>query len=316
MNKRFNILSIVGLTLIIGLLPSCGGKPTNSNYEETAKLFAADKSISPVIDECNNAFFNKTQRQLWPLYMTEQEAIDSLLDLKVYLVFTTRKLTPNEENIIKSKQHNPRQKPLAYDGLTLITNNENPDTVMTVDNFKKILTGEARTWKDIYPESKLDTIRLVFDTPQSATVRFCTDSILNGEKISNAGNIRAVETTTEVIEYVERHKDAIGIVGSIWINDQRDTTNVTFKRNITVMAVGNTPVRAVKPYQYYIATAEYPFIRTIWAICTDPRGQGSPRRFFNYLINPGEEGQLIFWRAGLYPAWTEFLERRVVVDER
>ena len=314
MNRKFNILTaIVGLTLIVGLLPSCGGKPTNSNYEETAKLFAADKSISPVIDECNNAFFNKTQRQLWPLYMTEQEAIDSLLDLKVYLVFTTRKLTTNEENIIKNKQHNPRQKPLAYDGLALIINNENPDTVITVDNFKRILTGEARTWKDIYPESKLDTIRLVFDTPQSSCLRFCTDSILNGGKISDAGNIRAVETTNEVIDYVEKHKNAIGIVGSIWMNDQRDTTNVTFKRNVTVMAVGTTPVHAVKPYQYYIATAQYPFIRTLWAICTDPRGQGSPRRFFNYLINPGEEGQLIMWRAGLYPAWVEFLERNVVM---
>ena len=314
MNKRFNILSIVGLTLIIGLLPSCGGKPTNTNYDETAKLFAADKSISPVIDECYKSFYNKTQRPLWPLYKTEQEAIDSLLDLNVYLVFTTRKLTPNEESIIKSKQHNPRQKPLAYDGMALIINNENTDTVITVDNFKKILKGEVHTWKEIYPESKLDTIRLVFDTPQSSCLRFCTDSILKGEKLSDAGNIRAVETTNEVIEYVERHKNAIGIVGSIWINDQRDTTNVTFKRNISVMAVGQTPVRAVKPYQYYIATAEYPFIRTLWAICTDPRGQGAPRRFFNYLTNPGEEGQLVMWRAGLYPAWTEFIERRVVVD--
>ena len=314
MNKRFNILQIVGLTLIIGLLPSCGGKPTNTNYDETAKLFAADKSISPVIDEAFYSFYNKTQRQLYPLYMSEQEAIDSLLDLKVYLVFTTRKLTANEENIITNKQHKARQQPLAYDGMALIVNNENPDTVITVDNFKKILSGEVCTWKEIYPESKLDTIRLVFDTPKSATVRYCTDSILNGNKISSAGNIRAVETTGEVIEYVERHKNAIGIVGSIWINDQRDTTNVTFKRNVTVMAVGNTPVRAVKPYQYYIATAEYPFIRTLWAICTDPRGQGSPRRFYNYLINPGEEGQLVFWRAGLYPAWVEFLERKVVVD--
>lgn len=314
MNKRFNILSIVGLTLIIGLLPSCGGKPTNTNYDEVAKLFAADKSISPVIDECYNSFYNKTQRAIWPLYMSEQDAIDSLLEQKVYLVFTTRKLTPNEENIIKSKHHNPRQKPLAYDGMTLIVNNDNPDTVITVDNFKKILTGEVKTWKEIYPESKLDTIRLAFDTPTSSSVRYCTDSILNGGKISNAGNVRAVETTNEVIEYVERHKNAIGVVGSIWINDQRDTTNVTFKRNVTVMAVGHSPMRAVKPYQYYIATAEYPFIRTIWAICTDPRGQGTPRRFFNFLTNPGEEGQLILWRAGLYPAWTEFIERKVVVD--
>ncbi len=313
MNKRFNILTIVGLTLIIGLLPSCGGKPTNTNYDETAKLFAADKSISPVMDEAFNCFYNKTQRQLYPLYMSEQEAIDSLLELKVYLVFTTRKLTTNEENIIRNQQHNPRQQPLAYDGMALIVNRDNPDTLMLVDNFKKILKGDITTWRELYPESKLDTIRLVFDMPQAATVRFCTDSILGGEKMKTSGNIRAVDTAPDVINYVENHKDAIGIVGSIWLNDQRDTTNVTFKRNVTVMRVGTTPLNAVKPYQYYLATGEYPFIRTIWGICTDPRNSGTPRRFFNFCWNPGEEGQLLFGRAGLFPAWREYSLRDVVV---
>lgn len=314
MNIRFNIFTkVVGLSLIIGLLPSCGGKPTNSDYDETAKLFAADKSISPVIDEVYKAFYNKTQKPLWPLYMSEQEAIDSLLDLRVYLVFTTRRLTANEENIIKSKQHNARQKPLAYDGMALIVNNDNPDTLMLVDNFKKILKGEVTTWREIYPDSKLDTIRLAFDTPQSSTVRFCTDSILGGEKMKTSGNIRAVETVPDVISYVERHKDAIGIVGSNWLNDQRDTTNVTFKRNVKVMEVGISPLRAVKPYQYYLATGEYPFIRTIWGICTDPRGTGAPRRFFNFCWNAGEEGQIVFGHAGLFPAWRDYQLRDVVV---
>ena len=313
MNKRFNILTIVGLTLIIGLLPSCGSKPTNSNYDETAKCFIADKSISPVMDEEFNSFFNKTKRSLYPIYLSEQEAIDSLLALKVYLVFTTRCLTPNEENIIRNKQHNPRQQPRAYDGMALIVNRENPDTLMLVENFRKILKGEITTWKEIYPESKLDTIRLAFDTPQSSTVRFCTDSILGGEKMKTTGNIRAVETTPEVIDYVEKHKNAIGIVGSIWLNDERDSTNVTFKRNVTVMEVGTTPLNAVKPYQYYLATGQYPFIRTIWGICTDPRGTGTPRRFFNFCWNPGEQGQIIFGHAGLFPAWRDYSLREVVV---
>jgi phosphate transport system substrate-binding protein len=265
------------------------------------------------MDEEFNSFFNKTKRSLYPIYLSEQEAIDSLLALKVYLVFTTRCLTPNEENIIRNKQHNPRQQPLAYDGMALIVNRENPDTLMLVENFRKILKGEITTWKEIYPESKLDTIRLAFDTPQSSTVRFCTDSILGGEKMKTTGNIRAVETTPEVIDYVEKHKNAIGIVGSIWLNDERDSTNVTFKRNVTVMEVGTTPLNAVKPYQYYLATGQYPFIRTIWGICTDPRGTGTPRRFFNFCWNPGEQGQIIFGHAGLFPAWRDYSLREVVV---
>ena len=84
-------------------------------------------------------------------------------------------------------------------------------------------------------------------------------------------------------------------------------------KGVTVMKVGTTPINAVKPYQYYLATGEYPFIRTIWGICTDPRGQGTPRRFFNFCWNPGEQGQLVFGRAGLFPAWREYSLRDVVV---
>ncbi len=313
MNKTFNILIVVGLTLIIGLLPSCGGKP-NPNYEEAAKLFAADESLAPIMDEQNEMFYVKTKRKLYPLYMSEQQAIDSLITQGVYLVFATRRLTKEEENAIKNKQLNPRVYPLAYDALSLIVNGENPDTVITANQFRKILTGEITTWKEIYPESELDTIRVAFDNPTSSAVRYCTDSILRGTPMKTDGNIRAVQTSQMVVEFVEKHKDAIGIVGSVWLDDRRDTTNLIYNRNITVMEVGQSLNFAVKPHQYYIATGEYPFIRTIYAICTDPLSTGSPRRFANYLWNPGEQGQLIFGRAGLFPARREYSIREVNVE--
>lgn len=314
MNKTFSILAITGLALIIGLLPSCGGggKP-NTNYDEAAKCFAADASLAPIIDEELEIFHMKTRRgPLYPLYVSEQEAMEKLLNLDVLLVFTTRRLTPNEETIIRNKQYNPRCFPLAYDALALIINKDNPDSIMTVDNFRRILKGEVTTWKEIYPDSKLDTIKLAFDNPTSSTVRFCNDSILRGETMKTTGNIRAVNTNPEVIDYVEKHKNAIGIVGSIWLNDKRDTTNLVHNRNITVMAVGQTPLLSYKPSQWDIAYANYPFIRTIYALCTDPRSQGVPRGFANFCWIP-EPGQRIFFNAGLYPARAEYSVRDVVV---
>ena len=312
MNKRFNLLTLVGLTLIIGLLPSCGGKP-NPKYEETAKCFAADESLSPIIDEELKIFHIKTKRgPLYALYVSEQEAIEKLLNEDVYLVFTTRRLTPNEENIIKSKQYNPRVFPLAYDAMALIVNKDNPDTVITVDNFRKILSGEITRWQELYPDSKLDTIRVAFDNPKSSTVRFCVDSILKGEPMKTSGNIRAVQTSVDVMDYVEKHKDAIGIIGSVWLNDQRDETNAMADRNLTVMKVGTTPLMAVKPSQYDIAYGNYPMIRTIYALCTDPRSTGVPRGFANFCWIP-EPGQRIFFNAGLFPARAEYQVRDVVV---
>lgn len=314
---KYTSILTVGLTLLtLGLLPSCGGKP-NYDYEAVSRYFAADESLSPIIDEQLDIYNMRSKRDsLHGLYINEQDAIDSLLQMKTWLVFTTRSLTQNEMDILRSQQLRPRIYPLAYEGLTLISNRENPDSLISVEAFKKILTGEVTTWSEIYPDSRLDTIRVAFDNPRSSTVRFCVDSILQGQTMKTGGNVRAVNTSREVVSYVERHKNAIGIVGSIWLNDQRDTTNMVYGRNIRVMRVSQsadpTPQNSYDPSQWNIAYAYYPFIRTIYALLTDPRSTGVARGFGNFCDQ--RDGQLIFFNAGLFPARADYSVRDVVIQ--
>jgi len=301
--------------LTVGLLPSCGGKPTY-DYDKAAKQFAADESLSPIVDEELDAFNMRNKKgNIDPLYTNEQDAIEMLLKKETWLVFTTRRLSPNEETILKEQQLNPRCYPLAYDGLTLIINKENNDSLITVDNFVKILTGEVTLWKELYPASTLDSIRVAFDNPKSSTVRFCVDSVLQGKEMKTTGNVRAVQTSREVVDYVEKHRNAIGIVGSIWLNDQRDTTNMVYGRNIKVMRVSNsseaTPSNSYDPSQWNIAYNYYPFIRTIYALVTDPRSSGVARRLGNFCTLP--DGQLVIFNAGLFPAQADYSVRDVVI---
>jgi len=309
----------IGLTIFTGLFPSCGGgnRPSDNKYKESARYFAADESLSPVIDEELDIFHMKSKRDsIHPLYISEQEAIDKLLNQEVLLVFTTRSLTPNEENILKERQYRPRVITLAYDALALIVNKANPDTLINVDNFRKIMSGEVTQWKELYPDSRLGDIKVAFDNPKSSTVRYVVDSIMQGTPLKTDGNVRAAMTSAEVVEYVEAHENAIGVVGSIWLNDQRDTTNLTYNRNITVMKVGKSAEisreNTYKPSQWNIAYAYYPFIRTIYALCIDPRSDGVPRAFANFCWHPNP-GQLIFFNAGLFPGRADYSVRDVVI---
>lgn len=308
----------IGLTLITGLFSSCGGnRPSDNAYKEAARYFAADESLSPIINEELDIFLMKSKRDsIHPLYISEQEAIEKLMNQEVFLVFTTRSLTPNEENTLKQLQYRPRVITLAYDALALIVNKNNPDTLINVDNFRKIMSGEVTKWNELYPDSRLGDIKVAFDNPKSSTVRYVVDSIMNGTELKTDGNVRAAMTSAEVVEYVESHENAIGVVGSIWLNDQRDTTNLTYNRNITVMKVGRsqeiTRDNTYKPSQWNIAYAYYPFIRTIYALCIDPRSDGVPRAFANFcwLPNPG---QLIFFNAGLFPGRADYSVRDVII---
>jgi phosphate transport system substrate-binding protein len=308
----------IGLALSIGLFPSCGNKPSDDAYKQQARYFAADESLSPVIDEELDIFNMKNKRDsIYPLYINEQEAIEKLLNRALLLVFTTRTLTPNEELIIKEQQYNPRCIPLAYDALALIVNKANPDSLITTDNFRRIMAGEITTWKELHPNSKLGKIKVAFDNPKSGTLRFVADSVMQGKEIKTDGNVKAAMTSAEVVDYVENHENAIGVVGSIWLDDQRDTTNLIYNRTIKVMRVSRaaeaTKGNSYTPDQYNIAYNYYPFIRTVYAICIDPRSSGVPRAFANFCWHPNP-GQLIFFNAGLFPARADYSVRDVVIN--
>lgn len=141
----------------------------------------------------------------------------------------------------------------------------------------------------------------MFDNKSSATLHYVVDSILGGKPIVS-DNIIAAKSSKEVINYVSKTPNAIGVIGSNWLNDKRDTTNTTFKKNIHVMSVSikekANPMNSWKPYQAYLLDGRYPFARTIYAIVVDP-SKALPWSFANYISSP--KGQLIIFKAGLLP---------------
>lgn len=322
--KRTSFGKYIGLTLILGLFLACGDKPKKDlgyDYEAAAAFFAADESFHPILDEELEVFIKVFNRNLEhkdtlkARYMSEQDAIEMFLKNETWLIFTSRRLTDKERQSLEARSFVPREMPIAFDGLAIIVNKENPDSCITLNDFKRILRGEAKKWSDVYPKSKLGEIDVVFDNPQSSTVRYCVDSILDGQLI-NSNNIGAVLKSSEVVDYVERTPNAIGIIGSNWLNNARDTTNVTFRRDITVVGVSRLDSanahNSFKPYQGYLYNGNYPLVRTIYALTSEPR-TGAPTRFANFCRLP--QGQMIILRAALLPVVANLNVRQVNVSK-
>ena len=278
--------------------------------------FVSDESFSPIIEEAREVFEHTYPKAtIKPIYTNELDGINMLMERKVWLTVASKRLRESQIKNLKDRKYVARCIPIAYDGLALIVNNENPDTCISIKDIKRVLVGEVTKWSEVYPNSKLGDFDVVFDNAKSSTVHFCIDSILGGKPI-NSPKVEAVKKSAEVINYVSSHKNAIGIIGSNWLNDARDSTNVTFKKNIRVVSVSRldeaTPMNSWKPYQFYIYNGNYPLVRTIYAICTDPH-QGLPWGFCNFLQSP--IGQKIFFKAGLLPARGNMAVREVVVSD-
>ena len=318
---KINVFNtFVGLTLILGLFASCKDKPKNGRtdtYSSGTIKFVSDESFSPIIDEQREIFeFVYPKAKLVPIYTNELDGVNMLMKEQVYLAITSRNFTDKEVANLEARRSQPIAIPLAFDGLALIVNNSNPDTIISVNDIKQILSGKVAKWKALYPNSKLDSIEVAFDNKQSSTVHYCVDSLLGGKPI-NSPNIYAVDKSAEVIDFVEKHPNAIGIIGSNWLNDKRDTTNVTFKRNIRVMGVSRIHPATVesswKPYQYYLWNGNYPLVRTIYALLNDPR-HGLPWGFANFM-SADSRGQRIFFKAGLLPYRGNMTVREVSVSD-
>ncbi|MDD7461348.1 MAG: substrate-binding domain-containing protein [Prevotella sp.] len=318
--KKTTSYILVGLILSVLVCISCTESKRKDGRTDTYSsgviTFASDESFSPIIEEQREVFQSiYREAQLIPFYTTESEGMDSLLQGKVQLVITSRDFKKAEKQNFIDRQFMPQSVKLAYDGLALIVNKSNTDTCISVKDIAKILTGEARKWSDLYPGSTRGDIHLVFDNKKSSTVHFAEDSILGGKPITNP-NVVATNKTADVIDYVEHTPGAIGIIGSNWLNDKRDTTNLTFKKNIRTMSVSRmdkaTPANSWKPYQYYIYNGNYPLIRTIYALLNDPYN-GLPWGFAQFIASP--KGQMIVFKSGLLPVQGDITIRDVNISQ-
>ena len=299
---------------------SCGEKKAKDGRTDTPTSgtieFYADESLSPIIDEERTQFeFEFPKAKLKPIYADEVTGLQMIKDFKTNLLFTTRHLKDSEIAYLKSKSNViPSVFPIGYDGLAFIVNKNNQDTCITVNDIKRVLTGKATKWSDIVPGSKRGDIEVIFDNTRSATTNWVVDSVLHGEKMG--AKIMAAKTSKQVIDFVDETPGAIGVIGSNWLNDRRDSTNTTFKKNIQVMRVSikdkATPSNSWQPYQAYLLDGRYPFVRTLYAIVVDPH-KALPWSFANYITNP--RGQLIVFKSGLLPYRGDITYKKVNIKK-
>lgn len=303
--KTVRQVLLSGLPVMLALLSACRNKPAGGQtdtYTSGVIVIAADESFRPIVQEEIDVF-----EGLFPLagivprYVTEVEAVNLLLKDSLRLAVTSRRLTSGEMNSFNSRKFFPQEIKIATDGLALIAHKDNPDTLITVNEIRSILTGEITRWKELYPDSELKGINLVFDNKNSSTVRFAVDSICKGVPLSS--RVKALKTNREVIDYVARTPDAIGIIGVNWLSDRNDSTGLSFSREIRVMSVSAagkaTPENSYKPYQAYLFYGNYPLTRSIYALLNDPRS-ALPWSFASFLAS--DRGQRIILKSGLVPA--------------
>lgn len=297
----------IALMLLLGVavsVSSCRNKakgPTDTVSSGVIKI-SVDESFRPLIQEEIDVYEGLYPAAgLIPEYTSEVEAINLLLKDSVRLAVSTRQLTEAEINGLAEKKLVPRQIKIATDGIALITHKQNADTILSVPDLTKILTGKITKWSQLDPKSTLGDIQVVFDNTNSSTVRYAIDSLCNGEPLYK--ELTALGTNPQVIDHVAKTPNALGIIGVSWIGNEADSTNLSFSERINVMRLSRENPAMVanscKPFQAYLALGRYPLTRDVYILLTDPRN-GLASGFTTYVCS--DRGQRILLKSGVVPA--------------
>ncbi|MDR1653749.1 MAG: substrate-binding domain-containing protein [Prevotellaceae bacterium] len=300
------ILTLLSVIFLAFYTVSCNNNRVTRTDTETsgsAKM-GADESFAPIVEEELAVFTGlNPEASITVEYLDEPDLLKALLDDSLQLVMAVRDLTDSEKRFIKQRKQTPRSQRIAVDGIALIINRENKDSLISTADLTKIMTGEIAKWNEITnaEKSKLGDIQVVFDNPRSSMLRYINDSIARGAQLSD--KLSALKNDREVLDYVARTPNALGVIGVNWVSNPGDSLKLTFSNTIRVMWVSRseepTLDNSYQPIPAYLRTGDYALTRDLYLIITDVRG-GLPSGFVKFFA--GDAGQRIVYRAGLVPA--------------
>ena len=169
---------------------------------------------------------------------------------------------------------------LAYDGIAIIVNPENPVNDLTLDQIAKLYTGEITNWKDVGGN---DAEVVLIGREAASGTRDGFESI-TGTK-DKCQYRQELTSTGDVITAVSQNPDAIGYASLASIKDSVKTLNVD----------GVTPSEAtVKDGSYKV---QRPFVLvTVEGKELTPVAQ----KFFDYITSP--DAAAIIAKAGAVAA--------------
>lgn len=297
---------VTSLTFVTGLL-ACGGRETTQDTASTGEVaIAIDESLRPVMEAEEMAFeASNKYAKITSLYIPQLTAIELLLNDSVRVAVVTREMNARERKILAEQKFQYRSVKVAIDAVALITNQANPDTLIRTDELRDILLGKRSRWSEVGINGGSGRISMVFDNNSSSNLSHLLDTL--GVATASNAPVFAVKSNEEVLDFVKKNPNALGVIGINWISDADDPKTPRFMEGIRVMAVTRNPnakperdaEEYYQPFQYNLALNRYPLSRNVVMISKDAR-QGLATSYINYVAS--DRGQRIVLKAGLLPA--------------
>ncbi len=299
MLKHYPALSVVALLF---LFSSCAQKRTAENTNiGTEKIYKGeftldvDPGLEHVMKLQQEVFeYAHPDVKLNIQYKNEADMMADFKSKRATVLVMARDLDSLEK--VALEQHDTlyvREIKIASDGVALIGNKSFDDKALDIATLKKYF-DPANTSTEV-PE-------MVFEDQHSSVVKFMLNKLGYKEKVST--HVYALKSTEEVINYVEKSKNAIGFIPFNFLSDVESDGVKKLLDSIKILSLrakdkdGKEII--VSANQSDIATGDYPLTRNIYTEMRFSYEDNLEWLFVNFLFKG--QGERIFLKDGLIPA--------------
>lgn len=248
-----------------------------------------DETVQSLVEGQVEVFESQYKAKINLTAKPESAVVNDLITGKTNMAVLTRKLTPEEEVYFKNKKVKARVSHFASDAIVFIRNKSVTDTLLDLDQVYNLLHGKSSTIKN-----------LVFDNPNSSVISYL-NRWAKIEKMPTQG-IFSLNSTKEVLEFVSKNQDAIGVIGMDAIAEPYPEWQSLIE-NVRPLAIRNVKNGANNkvyylPNQANLGAGLYPLKRSIYVLNYQGYA-GLGTGFASFVV--GDVGQRIVLRSNLLP---------------
>ena len=296
--KKNKLLALAGILAVSFFTQSCNKKEEVKVEESKTKgiekplhtygtlKITADPSYKNLISAVTSMYKVEYPEVNFDVdYKFEELAIKDLYEGKTEFAIVSKPLTKDQETYLFNKTKILyKSSPIGMDATVFVTSIENALESISVKDIKS----------NIYNDNS--TYNFVFDYPNSANFNTVNDKL--GITAPKDKAVKALESAENVIDFVQKDKNAIGIIG---LNTLSDTDNPKVKDLLTkvkILKVADEKGNIYEPTNPNLRSGKYPFYRLIYFLKNE-KGFGIAAGLTRFVGS--QQGQLIILKENLQP---------------
>ena len=300
MKKTTALLAVLAIAVSMFTLAACGEKTedtTNTNSTSNGNESKLSGSItitgSDTMLQLSTTFAEEFMKVNPGVMITingggSGVGITQLLAGTTDLANASRDLKPKEREDATANGMTFEDIAVAFDGIAVVVNPENPISEITMDQLAKIFTGEYKSWKNLGGEDQ--PIVVLSRENTSGTYAFFQEHVM--AKKDYRKDAQFLAATAPIVQTAASDKWAIGYVGLGYAVEAGEQVKI-----LKVKKDEASP--AFEPSEATIHSKEYPISRALYTIRTAEKSTEAIKAFYDFML--GEQGQAIVKELGFIP---------------